>query len=422
MGLFARWFGTDPSARVEKAQKMLDKGEYNEARWELDGVDHPAADGLRARAMAGLAALNLAEAEARFNAGDVPGAQEHLGLAREFGATEADLRAARQAARELRDRQKAEQAAKAAQAATIEGDDPLWSLPPDDPRLRYAMQLEGWPEDLRARLAALGPGFALAVQAVEEGRGAEAARALAPFVARDPVAAWERARALLLVGDLPGAADELRRFGEAVGHRRLGPQHSGVLLAQLLAQTGQGEAALQVLDAELARGPDLAVRGSRASLLEALGRHADAGKEAEALLQIAPKDQGLYRMVARTRLHAGDRVGAAAVLEANLAHTCSNPGKCGSQPFDAEAARLLARIYLEDRALPGRVTELLREIEQRADPGTAGWEDRYLTALVARNNGNEGLAEMTRVLLAELPPGDPRAQRVQVALGRALSA
>ena len=42
------------------------------------------------------------------------------------------------------------------------GDDPIWSLPPDDPRLRFALLIERYPEHLRARMLELGADFAAA--------------------------------------------------------------------------------------------------------------------------------------------------------------------------------------------------------------------------------------------------------------------
>jgi transposase-like protein len=414
MGFLARLFGTDPASRLAKAEKYLERTEYNEARMELDGLEGPKAEALRAQALGGLVELNLAEAEARFNAGDGDGGREHLAMARQFGATPEQLREARRAAREARERLRAEKAAAAAAAKAIapEGDDPLWGLPPDDPRLRYAMLLETWPDDLRTRLAELGGDFAKAVLLTEAGKGAQAIGPLGQFVSQEPAARYERARAAVQANQLPLAVSDLKTFGDAVGHRRIGPVHTGVLLSQLEARLGRGDDALATLDALLAESDDLSVRAARAGLLEALGRHERAGKEAEKLLLKAPKDQGLYRLLARTRLRAGDRMGAAVALEGGLAKTCSNPGKCGNQPFDVVAGRMLLRIYLEDRVEPERAKELLGELA-RHNQAPPQWEDRYIAALVARNDGAVDLPAMAQQLLRELPAGDVRRGLVQ---------
>ena len=52
MGWLSRLLGTDPESRVEKARNLLEKGEYNEARWMLDEVKHPDVGPLLAQAKA----------------------------------------------------------------------------------------------------------------------------------------------------------------------------------------------------------------------------------------------------------------------------------------------------------------------------------------------------------------------------------
>ena len=116
MGWLSRLLGTDPESRVEKARKLLEKGEYNEARWTLDAVKHPDVGPLLAQAKAGLVLLNLDEARARYSAGDSVGAKEHLEIAREFGATHEKLKEVRRFGRELRE---AEKAAKASSLDTF---------------------------------------------------------------------------------------------------------------------------------------------------------------------------------------------------------------------------------------------------------------------------------------------------------------
>ena len=54
------------------------------------------------------------------------------------------------------------------------GDDPIWSLPPDDPRLKYAVHLEGYPIELRERLIGLGQEFAMLVLGIDQGNGRSA--------------------------------------------------------------------------------------------------------------------------------------------------------------------------------------------------------------------------------------------------------
>lgn len=412
MGFFARLFGTDPAAKVEKARRLLQRGEYNEARWALDGLEGAEAEGLRAEATAGLRQLNLDEALARLRLGDRAVGEELLALAQEFGATHDEVQTVRGTVRREQAEERAAAAAKAAAALQEEvGDDPLWSLPADDPRIAYAMALEAWPEALRARLVALGGEYAQAVMLLEGGKAAAALPLLLSFAEREPAASWDAARAAMAAGQLALAAAQLRRFAESVGHQRIGSVETAVVEAQVLARVGEGEQALGLLEGELQRGGGLALRGARASLLEALDRPAEAAKEAEALIAQAPKDQGLYRLLARAREAQGDRAGAVVALEGGLACTCGSPGKCGNQAFDVEAGRTLARLYLEDRAEPARVQELLSEVQKAGAPPS--WDDHYITALIARNNGSAELPAMSQALLRALRPGDPRGRWVQ---------
>lgn len=408
MSFFAKLFRTDPASKCARAEKLLQRGEYNEARWALEGLEGEPAEGLRAQALLGLQHLNLDEARARMLAGDRQGGEDLLALAQDFGATPAAAQAVRAAARAELERERAEAAEKAAREAVVvsEGDDPLWSLPPDDPRLRYAVLLEAWPEGLRERLVKLGGAYAQAVMLLEEGQPQAALAALLPYVDAEPAAGWDAARAALQLGKLELAAVQLQKLREGVGHQRIGNTETAVLEAQVLSRIGQGDQALSLIDGELKKGEALSLRGARASVLEALDRPAEAEREVSALIERAPKDQGLYRLLARAREAQGDRVGAANALEVCLAHTCSSPGKCGNQAFDVAAGRMLARLYLEDRAEPARVAELLEQIAQNAQG--ADWDDHYLTALIARNNRSAELPTMASQLEGALHPGDPR--------------
>ena len=133
MSFLGKLFGTDPESKLNRARKFLDTGEFHEARWVLEGLAHPDADALMVKAMAGLVDANLEEGRARYSSGDREGAEEHLALARNFGATAEQLRQARRMGREAMP--KPEPKRTPASEGPV-GDDPIWSLPPDDPRLR----------------------------------------------------------------------------------------------------------------------------------------------------------------------------------------------------------------------------------------------------------------------------------------------
>ncbi len=412
--LFPGWAG--PEAKLSRARSLIDSGQHNEARWMLEGLNHPDADLLLEQAREGLVLANLEEARARYSSGDRPGAEEHLELARQFGATSDQLRSARRIGK-----QEAPRPETPAEPVALktEGDDPLWSLPPDDPRLQYAVTVETYPQELRARLIDLGPEFAAAVRRIDTGHPDAAFEAIGPFVSRDPVARYERARAALAAGKGPAAASDLLSFGDQVGHQRIGTTHTAVLLSQVLVGLGRAEDALGPVQSarESASTPaDVhALDGTRAQLLTVLNRLEEANTLATQLVRTAPRDMSIVRLLAQIREGLGERIQAMSILEDGLNRCCSSPGKCSNQPLDVAAVRHLVRMYLEDRVEPKRTEELLGDLRLHVKKPT--WEDGFISALLARNEGQPQLDEMVSRLRSSISDGDPRQDWIGDAFG-----
>ena len=112
----------------------------------------------------------------------------------------------------------------------MHGDDPIWSLPPDDPRLQYALHLETYPVEVRERLIPLGQEFAEAVLSIQQGNGNDGVSILSNYIEREPAVRYERARAAMAIGNLPLAIADLMTFGDEVGHCVIGNVHTGALL------------------------------------------------------------------------------------------------------------------------------------------------------------------------------------------------
>lgn len=435
MGLFS-WLFPSTADRVAKAAKLLERGDPGQARLVLEGLEGAEADDLRQRVFDRLVELNLEALEASVSARELDAAAENLELAERF-ASQRHRPALRESRMLLREARAAARAAappkkkKAGHSGCASGScgtgggeelppeapspgfgaDPIWSLPPDHPQVRYALLLEGYPEDLRKRFLALGPEFAEAVLALEDGEHRKAFEALEPFVAQEPAARLPRARAAISMKQLPRAASELRAFADVYGHQRAGNFHTAVLLARALAGDGRTEEALEVVRTQRAVADDLELHGNEVALLEALGRLPEADAAGVELLRKAPGDLGVHKMLARIRVRGGERQAAMQVLESGLSRLCKGPGKCGSQPFDVEAGRFLAQLYLEDRVEPKRAEELLGEVAKYArEPA---WIDGYLRALQARNSGGDELESLAAGLLQGLPDGDPRHALVQ---------
>ena len=81
-------FGMSEEQKILRAKRYVDQGQFNNARMEVFGIDHPEAQNILEMANMGLAQVNIEEAQARFNSGDFLGAQEHLELAKKFGASD----------------------------------------------------------------------------------------------------------------------------------------------------------------------------------------------------------------------------------------------------------------------------------------------------------------------------------------------
>jgi tetratricopeptide (TPR) repeat protein len=423
-GLLAKLFPSiaGPEAKLAKARRLLESGDFSEARWLILDLEHPEAATVLAQARDGLLQANLDEARAQYSAGNRTGGEEHLVLAREFGATSEQCRDARQLGRA--DAPAVPIKPPPPPPAPIEGGDPLWSLPPDDPRLRYAVLIEAYPEALRDRLIDLGADFAAAVLRIDDGHPKDAYTALTPFIERDEVVRYERARAALAATKLPAAASDLMRFGDVVGHQRIGATHTAVLMAQILISMGRASEALRPIEAcreaSTDSGEQHVLDAIRARLLTEMGDLDEADILATRLVRTAPRDMGVIRLLAQIRLGKGERPAAMSILEDGLNRCCSSPGRCGNQPLDVEAARTLARLYLEDRIEPKRTSDLLGQLARNVPQPT--WEDRYLAALVARNEGQPHARDLVHRLTAELKENDGRRQRLSRAFPTRTSA
>ncbi len=435
MGIFSWLFPTEKD-NIRRARRFIGRGEYAMARLVLEGVTSEEAIELRLHAQERLVDMNIQRARGDMVAGEFDEAAARLNLATEFadGLFNDELRAARRELREARAAARAAGAPKKEQPLRREQSaadarahqphslgpgfkaDPLYSLPPDDPRLRYALLLESYPAELRKRSLALGPDYAATVMAMADGDNLGAFHRLGDFVELDPVARFERARAALALGSLAEAVSDLEHLGRTLGHQRIGNMHTAVMLARVLWTVGQITKALDLIASARLREPDdLELAVVHAQLMESQGMLPQADAILVDLQKRAPRDQGVYRLLARVRLKGGDRDAARQALEAGLSNICTTPGKCGSRPPDVDSMRLLARLYLEDRLDEPRALELVQQV---ASSGAAwDWSDAYLQALLARNRGEPDLASRASALLRDIPSDDPRRRLVREQLG-----
>mgnify|MGYP006078587787 CR=1 FL=1 len=436
MGLFS-WLSPTPEKRIAKAQSLLDNKLYVKARDAAEGIDSEVAEEIRKSALRGLRDLNIREAIGLANALEFERAQEHLELAENFDqGGDNTLQEARGEVRRLRTNAPAPKKKRSGSGGSnpfgggggggvSEGagadeipepdENNLWSLPPDDPRLAVAITLETYPAELREKLLALGGKFAGILALIDKGEPEAAVEQLTPYITDEPAVRIERSRAARAAGNLPLAGSDLATWGQEFGHKLVGTNHTANQLAHIYAEQGRLEDGLRVVIAQLNVEPgQKQLRGTMATLLEAVGRFSEADEVARKLVREVPSDLGLYRLMARCRIRGGKRVEAMQVLESSLKNNCTS-GNCGSQPFDVEAGRILARLYLEDRRDPKRATELMTLIKDNAKE--MGWFDQYLEALVERNSGAIDMDPTVEQLLVGVTEKDPRRVLVEQAFG-----
>lgn len=423
MGLLS-WLFPGPEQRVERARRALELGRPDEARLEIMGVEHEGAAALLEQAEMALCQKNLDAALEYGMAGDEERLAIHLELADQFhhGGLEDSFRDVRRQIREARAARKAAvEKVKADEHARLMDakDDPEWLSggasqafldEREEAEQRLMLMVENYPQELRATVGELGVPFATAVLALEDGQPDAALQGLLALPDDAPLVLWERARAAHALGDAKAAARAVRGFAKhAGGHHPMGRVHSGTYLAQLLAEVGEVKEALTVIKGVQATDPK---QGGflYAQLLWANGELAQAESQTRALIRKSPKAMPLYSLLARVRMAGDQRVEAMRALEAGLEATHCAPGKCGFQPPDLDANRLLATLYLEDGVETERALELADTAAGLVQQPTL--DDAYLATLVAAQRGAPEHPQMVERLTAALPEGDPRRTRL----------
>jgi hypothetical protein len=430
MGLLT-WLFPSPESRLQAAKKLLDSGRFADARLEALDIDIEGAAEVVSAAENALALKNLHVAVGLCRTGQDRGVAEHLELADKFhhGGLEEEFREARREMRELRrDRREADESAKREAEARLLSVDPLglqggpslldtqvptdlYDADDDEVQARLGLLVEAYPPAIRDTLAELGPEFSRAVLDLEDGRADLALDGLLQLPDTSPPVLFERTRACHLLGDSAAGARWLRAFSELVGgHHQIGRHHTGVYLAQLLAESGDPRQALQVLRS--VRTDEPAVGGGLfAQLLVATGALDEAEQVTVTLLRGASKDAGLYMLLAEIRERTGRRVEAMAALERYLQATDCPPGRCGYKPPNFQIMARLATMYLEDGIEPERAMELADQVLAAVEKPT--FPALYLNALVGRANHAEGVENLVNNLYEATEPGSPARRKLE---------
>ncbi|TNE91052.1 MAG: tetratricopeptide repeat protein [Deltaproteobacteria bacterium] len=424
MGLLSWLFPSDED-RVKRAQALVDKGRFADARLEVMDIELPEAVAIVDACERELAELNLKEAISWGQANDERRVDMHMELATNFQkpGMEERFREVRRILREQRQaRREADRRAREEKEARMLSVDPFGMsgggslLEPvpgfgnleedaEERAQRLALIIENYPAELRNSVEGLGSEFSQALLDLEDGRPDLALPTLLGMPDDRSLVRWERARAAYALGDAKAAAREVRAFSEqAGGHFAMGRMHSGVFLAQLTAEAGDLPAAIRIL--RTLRAQDPKVGGVLlAQLLEATGELAEADALLREQIKAFPKAMQLYQLLARVRVRGGDRRAAIQALEASQVHQCSS-GRCGTVPVQPEMLRDLAILYFEEGIEAQRALQLVREAEQMGLQPS--WETAYLVALAAKSEGHPQAFELAQSLREQTPEGPLR--------------
>ena len=237
---------------------------------------------------------------------------------------------------------------------------------------------------------------------LDDGHYQNAYEQLTTFVEQEPAARYERAKSCPTTSAVELAISDLIIFGEKIGHCVIEGNHTAALLSQLLKVTNRTQEALQTLSDSKTNHPSALL--VRAEIEESRGQLKKAQNIITTLIQQFPSDLNLIRRLAHLKVKNNERPEATQILESALQRCCA-PGKCGSQPFDVFSARLLVRIYLEDRVDEVRSKELLKDIQKNSREITG--RPVFICTVCTQHKSAiyRGISEK---LLVQLSENDPR--------------
>jgi len=347
--------------------------------------------------------MNLEEADLSQEAGDLESARHHLDTAVQLCLT--DEQRSRVQARLTLLADAMEGADEPRRLFTTEGAIGDELLPEEQWEHLLATLDEEVAEDYMGRDEA----FRDALLALNEGRPEEAEPVLRAMVAEDPddpLLRFELGRTLLLMEKFGEAATELAAAREEIGFEpldRVGLLQIALMEGDALLNDKRPEEALRLVgEAIEERGDDVSLLFVKGRAERALGRHDAVEETMGRVTKLQPKLVDGAILLAQSRIERGDLDGAAETLEAGIKRHCAT-GTCQAQPVSPTAARLLAKIYLDQDTQLDRVSDLLMQI-RGAMEGHMTLDDLVLWGRLHRQRGDlEALTEVREAALGALP-------------------
>ena len=413
MSLLSRLFGADPTKLVIKGERALESNHPAEAldlfRRAQDAspddatVIDRAGEGLAA-ASRKLVEMNLEEADLSQEAGDLEAARHHLDTALQLCLT--DGQRSRVAAREALLKEALGAGDGPQRLFTTEGAIGEELLPEEQWEHLLATLDEEVAEDYMGRSEA----FRDALLALNDGRPEEAEPVLREMLEEDdddPLVRFELGRTLLLMEKFSEAAAEMALAREDLGFEpldRIGMLQIALMEGDALLNDKRPDEALRLADEALdERGDDVSLLFVKGRSERALGKHDAVEETMGRVTKLQPKLVEATILLAQSRVERDDLDGAAETLEAGIKRHCAT-GTCQAQPVSAPAARLLAKVYLDQDSKLDRVEDLLMQ-NRAALEGHMTLDDLVLWGRLHRQRGDlEALAEVREAALAALPP------------------
>ncbi len=278
---------------------------------------------------------------------------------------------------------------------------------------RFELHLLALDDEERAEeYRRLGPAFAEAYVAIEEGEGAGAVDSLETLLAEEdsPLVRRELGRALLLADRPADAIPHLRATVDAAPDD-VSAVHS---LAEALVAEEEVEAAVSLVRDTLEEDP--AATSLRIMLGELLVAHDQAGEAADVLadgLEEEPRSIPLHRVLGIARAAAGDAEGAREAWEGALGLRWVLDNDTRELVFDRESAWLLAQLLLGSETDPNKALDLVSALAISAEvaerPGLL-----VAKARAHRLLGDAAAAREALVTARSLLPADEAEARARV--------
>jgi len=388
MGLFDRLFKQDPHQALERAKKLLDRGEATEAlrlarrAAEEDPITYrPRAEEVIRRAHEVLADAALDKAARAEESEYFEDAAEWIGTALDHVEDVNRREELEQRVAGLLER--AVEAEKA-RLRKIAPEPELWEEPEDepeeeseefaepelDPEAHYDTLIGMLDDDVAARYEERPESFRRAFLQLHDLRPQEALPVLDQLADKhpdDPVYRLERGRGRLLVGAYEGACDDLEAVWKVFGDEPLDQARTysvpGLWAEAMFAQGKVAELLERLDEVAVPSECDPGLCYHYASGLVAGERFEEARLYLLEVMRNFPQAPDFPDLLAAVLDRLGQRQAAIDTLERAIAPSCS-PGRCRRPPKHVPSLRTLAGLYLAEGRDLRRVHELLSLISQ----------------------------------------------------------